>query len=163
MLKKVCPWWQVFSDRKILEKIHSRSFILPETECRYLSLKWNLEEIVSKVIVWYQNHTYKLCRSMLIWLILNNSKTSQILRHFEANIMSGVIHKPCGQIFWHFCLPPPLWTYLLNRGYVVKWTFGKPPSPLLRKFKFSRFKQFQTWKLNSIVLITRSGVHTKFP
>ena len=25
--------------------------------------------------------------------------------------------------------PPPLWTILLNRAYVVIWTFGKPPSP----------------------------------
>ena len=24
---------------------------------------------------------------------------------------------------------PPLWTILFNKAYVVKWTFGKPPSP----------------------------------
>ena len=31
--------------------------------------------------------------------------------------------------FWTFLTPPPLWTILLNRAYVVIWTFGKPPSP----------------------------------
>ena len=32
--------------------------------------------------------------------------------------------------FWTFFDPlPPLWTILLNRAYVLIWTFGKPPSP----------------------------------
>ena len=26
--------------------------------------------------------------------------------------------------------PPPLWTILLNKAYVVTWTFGKLPLPL---------------------------------
>ena len=31
---------------------------------------------------------------------------------------------------WTFLTPiPPLWTTLLNKAYVVTWTFGKPPSP----------------------------------
>ena len=32
--------------------------------------------------------------------------------------------------FWAFLTPPPpLWTILLNKAYVVIWTFGKPPLP----------------------------------
>ena len=37
-----------------------------------------------------------------------------------------VIHKPRGQIFGHFWPPPPLWSILLNKAYVIKWTFGSP-------------------------------------
>ena len=48
----------------------------------------------------------------------------------KDQIKKGVIHKPCGQIFGHFLPSPPLWTCLLNMGYVLIWTFGKPPSPL---------------------------------
>ena len=33
------------------------------------------------------------------------------------------IHKPCGQIFRHFWPPSPSWTILLNKAYVVMWTF----------------------------------------
>ena len=43
--------------------------------------------------------------------------------------MLGAIHKPCGQIFGHFNPPPPLWTILLNKAYVVIWTLGKLPLP----------------------------------
>ena len=33
--------------------------------------------------------------------------------------------------FWTFLTPPPpLWTILLNKAYVVTWTFGKLPLPL---------------------------------
>ena len=32
--------------------------------------------------------------------------------------------------FWTFLTPlPPLWTILLNKAYVVTWTFGKLPLP----------------------------------
>ena len=31
--------------------------------------------------------------------------------------------------FWKFCPPPPLWSLLQNKAYVVIWTFGKKPSP----------------------------------
>ena len=48
----------------------------------------------------------------------------------ESWIYSEGIHKPCGRIFRHFW-PSPLRTILLNRAYVVIWTFVKPPpSPL---------------------------------
>ena len=46
-------------------------------------------------------------------------------------MIKGVIHKPCGQKFGVFEPPPPLWTILLNKAYVVIWTFGKPPSPAM--------------------------------
>ena len=26
--------------------------------------------------------------------------------------------------------PPPSWSLLLNKAYVIKWSFGQPPSPL---------------------------------
>ena len=39
----------------------------------------------------------------------------------------GTIHKPCGQFFWTFLtLLPLIWTILLNKVYVVIWTFGYP-------------------------------------
>ena len=39
----------------------------------------------------------------------------------------GVIHKPCRHNFGLFWPPSPLWTILLNRAYVVIWTFSNPP------------------------------------
>ena len=34
--------------------------------------------------------------------------------------------------FWLFLIPPPpLWTILFNKAYVVTWIFGKLPSPRL--------------------------------
>ena len=41
-----------------------------------------------------------------------------------------VIHKPCGQNFGHLWPPPPSWSLVLNKAYVIKWSFGWPPSPL---------------------------------
>ena len=42
-----------------------------------------------------------------------------------------VIHEPCGLFFfffffWHFLSFFLSWTILLNKAYVVMWTFGKP-------------------------------------
>ena len=37
--------------------------------------------------------------------------------------------------------PPPLWTILLNKSYVVIWTFGKLPSPCLAHMVYE-------WPLN---------------
>ena len=34
----------------------------------------------------------------------------------------GVIHKPRGQNFGYFL--PPSWSLLLNKAYVIKWSFG---------------------------------------
>ena len=39
-------------------------------------------------------------------------------------ISYGVIHKPCGQFLGTFDPPPPSWSLLLNKAYVVIWTFG---------------------------------------
>ena len=33
--------------------------------------------------------------------------------------------------------PPPLWAILLNRAYVVIWSFGKPPSPAMSTWRFT--------------------------
>ena len=41
-----------------------------------------------------------------------------------------VIHNPRGQNFGYFWLPPPSWSHLLNKAYVIKLSFCKPPSPL---------------------------------
>ena len=45
----------------------------------------------------------------------------------------GVIHKPRGQIFGYFWPPPPSWSFLLNKAYDIKWSFGylmaNPTSP----------------------------------
>ena len=45
----------------------------------------------------------------------------------------GVIHKlRMWTDFWTFLTHlPPLWTILLNKVYVVIWTFGKPPPPAM--------------------------------
>ena len=38
--------------------------------------------------------------------------------------------------------PPPLWTILLNKAYVVTWTFGKLPLP----------PAMSTWFMNDPIL-----------
>ena len=30
-------------------------------------------------------------------------------------------------VFFTFMPPAPSWTILINKAYVIKWTFGKPP------------------------------------
>ena len=54
-----------------------------------------------------------------------------ILMRFMARLMVwtsiGTIHKPRGQIFGLFWpLPPPLWTILQNKAYVVILTLANP-------------------------------------
>ena len=61
---------------------------------------------------------------------MKTKSTEEMQNWLRRKYVFGVIHKPCGQIFGHFDPPPPLWTILLNKTYVVIWTFGKPPSPL---------------------------------
>ena len=41
-----------------------------------------------------------------------------------------VIHKPRGLNFGHFDPLSPSWSLLLNKSYVIKWSFGQTPSPL---------------------------------
>ena len=58
----------------------------------------------------------------------------QLIITVFTHLCLGVIHKPINhvdRILDFFDPPPPLWTILLNRAYVVIWTFGKPPSPCL--------------------------------
>ena len=52
-------------------------------------------------------------------------------------IAPGVIHKPHGQNFEYFDPPPPSWSLLLNKAYVIKWSFGYPPP-----------HQLSTWFMN---------------
>ena len=50
-----------------------------------------------------------------------------------------VIHKPRSQNFGYFWPPlPPSWSLLLNKAYVIKWSFGQPPVP----------PQLSTWFMN---------------
>ena len=44
----------------------------------------------------------------------------------------GVIHnhKPRGQFFGYFWPPPPSWSLLLNKVYVIKWSLANPLSSL---------------------------------
>ena len=55
--------------------------------------------------------------------------TSPTVHHARITIDVGVIHIPLGQIFGHFDPPPPSWSLLLNKAYVIKWSFGQPPLP----------------------------------
>ena len=43
----------------------------------------------------------------------------------------GFIHKPryVVNILGIFDPPPPSWSLLLNKAYVIKWSFGQPPYP----------------------------------
>ena len=56
----------------------------------------------------------------------------------KCRLALGVIHKPRGQIFGYFDPLPPSWSLLLNKAYVIKWSFGQPPLP----------PQLSTWFMN---------------
>ena len=59
--------------------------------------------------------------STLLQLMVMVSRSSASKQHKHVQ---GVIHKPRGQIFGIFVPPPPSWSLLLNKAYVIKWSFG---------------------------------------
>ena len=84
----------------------------------------------------------KLCLDSYAWI--NTWSTSKSTLR--------VIHKPRGKFFGYFLPPPPSWSHLLNKAYVIKW-FWLTPSPQLStwfmddplpfvKFVFTIFSMF---------------------
>ena len=55
--------------------------------------------------------------------VLYEEKTILLCTQGRLNVL-GVIHKPRGQFFGHFCPFPPSWSLLLNKAYAIEWSFG---------------------------------------
>ena len=69
---------------------------------------------------------------MLLWCVANSFFLLPHARCFLASEDSSfwVIHKPRGQNFGLFGpLPPSSWSLLLNKSYLIKWSFGWPHPP----------------------------------
>ena len=69
-----------------------------------------------------------LCECIIWYVSLLAIHLVEWLGNFDFYI--GVIHKPRGQDFGYFWPPPFSWSLLLNKAYVMKWSYDWPPSPL---------------------------------
>ena len=67
-----------------------------------------------EILCWVQSKT--------MWTLQVEGFLSNVQITRYISLIKGVIHKPCGQSFDIFDPPPPLWTILLNKAYVVTWT-----------------------------------------
>ena len=67
----------------------------------------------------------------------------------------GVNYKPRDRKLGYFGLPiPPSWYFLLNKAYVIKWSFGLTPFNCPRGLWMSSYKQIKSCQSGQFLKMT---------